>query len=84
MRHDFVEDDNFTTDMPFGEFIRKKRRLMGYNQTDMASEFKVRQGTWSKWELGETSPPIETARDIVKRLGGEILIISKGGDNGSL
>lgn len=74
MRHSFEEDDNFTPDMPFGEFLRKKRRLMGYNQHDFADMLGVNQGTVSMWELRVTSPPIDDARYIVRRLGGEILI----------
>ena len=78
MLHKFVEDNNFEDDMPFGEFIRKKRRLMGLNQTDFARKLGVCKCTVSQWELGTTSPPIEDARDIVDQLGGEILIVNRG------
>lgn len=74
MRHNYNEDRTFTESMPFGEFVRKKRRIMGYNQTDFAKRLGVDQGTISMWELGITSPPIDKAKDIALMLGGEILI----------
>jgi len=74
--HNYKEDDNFTEDMPFGEFLRKKRRLMGYNQTDMAELFGVSQWIWSKWELGDYSPPFNKALEIVKSLGGTVKIVN--------
>ena len=78
MIHDFVEDANFTDDMPFGEFIRKKRRLMGLNQTDFGKMLGgLSQGTISQWELRETTPYFDYAKKIVSALGGEILIVNK-------
>ena len=77
MRHNYVEDKNFTPGMPFGEFIRKKRRLMGYNQTDFSEIIGVDQSTISQWELGVRSPSIENARYIISQLGGELLIMNR-------
>lgn len=77
MRHHFVEDKNFEEDMSFGEFIRKKRRLMGYNQSDFANMLGSCKSTISLWELGVTSPPFEEARLIIKDLGGEVLISNR-------
>ena len=77
MRHNFYETDDFTEDMPFGEFIRKKRRLLGLNQSDFGEMLEVGQGTISQWELGETSPPFEDARKIIMRLGAEVVIDNK-------
>ena len=77
MKHNYVEDENFTPDMPFGEFIRKKRRLMGYNQTDFSEIIGVDQSTISQWELGVRSPSIENARYIISQLGGELLIMNR-------
>lgn len=74
MRHKFIEDDEFTEDMPFGEYFRKKRRIMGYTQEDFGKLFGVNKGTVSLWELGTTSPPFEKAREIIRRLGGDVLI----------
>ena len=74
MRHEFVEDNNFTEDMPFGEFLRKKRRLMGYNQSDFSEILGIDQGTLSAWELRVTSPPIDKAKSIIKKLGGRLII----------
>ena len=76
MIHDFKEDDNFTPNMTFGEFLRKKRRTLGLNQTDLADKLGLNQGTISMWELGITSPPIDDAAYILKRLGGEIQILN--------
>jgi transcriptional regulator with XRE-family HTH domain len=42
MRHDFKEDGSFMDDMPFGEYIRKKRRILGMNQTDFAKMLGVK------------------------------------------
>lgn len=74
MRHNYIETDVFTEDMPFGEYIRKKRRLMGYNQIDFAELIGINQGTLSQWELGITSPPIEVAKRIVSQFGGKVII----------
>ena len=76
MRHAFKEDHEYTTDMPFGEFIRKKRRILGMNQADFGDYINVCQHTVSVWELGVTSPPIEDARKIIKHLGAELMIIN--------
>lgn len=78
MRHNYQEDDNFTDDMPFGEFVRKKRRLMGYNQMDFAKILGINKGTLSMWELRVTSPPIDDAKEIISRLGGELRIVNRG------
>lgn len=77
MRHNFNEDGSFMDDMPFGEFIRKKRRILGMNQADFAEMLGVHQSTVSMWELRVTSPPIDDATDIVKRLGGELRITNQ-------
>ena len=81
MRHNYKEDSNFPTNISFGEFVRKKRRIMGYNQTDFAKRLGVDQGTISMWELNVTSPPIEKARDIILQLGGELIIKNLVGDS---
>ena len=74
MRHNYIEDDNFEPDMPFSEFLRKKRRILGYNQGDFGKLLGVNQGTISVWELGVTSPTFDRAREIAKQLGAEIHI----------
>ena len=70
MKHEFDEPNEFKKDMAFGEFMRRKRRLMGLNQTDFAEELGYTQGTISRWEVGKDSPPIEDAREIIEQLGG--------------
>lgn len=76
MYHNFNESAVFTLDMSFKDFIRKKRRLMGLNQTDFGYLVGVNQGTVSMWELGVTSPPIDTAAEIIEKLGGKIRIVN--------
>lgn len=78
MRHNYIELPEFDDGMSFGDFLRKKRRLMGYNQTDFADLLGVNQGTESQWELGATSPSLEKARKIIAYLGGELLIVNRG------
>lgn len=70
MTHEFKESPDFTDDMAFGEVLRKIRRLKGMNQTDMGYLLGYNTNTISQWELGNTSPYIEDAREIIKRLGG--------------
>ena len=77
MLHDFKEDGSFMDDIPFGEYIRKKRRILGMNQTDFADMLGVNQGPVSMWELRVTSPPFEDAVKIVHRLGGEVRILNQ-------
>ena len=74
MRHNFNETREFNTNMPFGEFLRKKRRILGMNQTDFAKLLGVNQGTISQWELRVTSPPFDDAKEIAERLGAEVKI----------
>ena len=76
MTHDFNESNDFVDSMKFGEFFRKKRRILGLNQIDFAEIFGINQETVSKWESGKSSPPIEKAMEIVKILGGYIKIIN--------
>ncbi len=73
MTHEFNENPDFSMDMSFGEFVRKKRRLLGMNQSDFGQYLGgYHQHTISMWELGITSPPFEDAREIIKFLGAEI------------
>lgn len=60
----------------FGEFLRSKRKAMGLNQEEMGCLLGgYAQNTISMWELGITSPPIADAVEIIKFLGGILLII---------
>ena len=74
MRHAYKEDREFYEDIPFREFIRKKRRILGMNQTDFGKFIGVHQTTISMWELGVTSPPFDEAIAIIERLGAEVSI----------
>ena len=74
MKHNFNEDREFDEDITFGEFIRKKRRILGLNQVDFSEMLNVDPGPVSMWEIGKTSPPIDKATEIVERLGGLVRI----------
>ena len=74
MKHDFEEDIDFRDDMSYGEFVRKKRRLMGFNQSDFGKMFGVTQNTVSSWEVGKTTPSFDIAVYVITRLGGKVLI----------
>lgn len=74
MIHEYKEDEAFFDDMTFGEYFRKKRRLLGINQMDFAEIIGINQETISRWESGKSSPPFEKAREIIEILGGEIKI----------
>ena len=76
MRHDFAEEDNFTETMEFGEYLKKKRRLMGMSQADFGYYLGYGQHTVSSWEIGKTSPPFDMAKGIINTLGGEIRILN--------
>lgn len=74
MIHDFNEDLLFDESIQFGEFVKKKRRIMGLNQTDFAELIGATQHTISVWEQGNSTPPLDHAKYIIKVLGGELKI----------
>lgn len=74
MIHNFEESNYFPPNIKFGQFLLKKRRLLGLNQTDFGKMLGVDQHTVSMWELGVTSPPIDKADEIIKKLGGKMSI----------
>lgn len=74
MIHDYNESPIFRDDMTFGEVIKKKRRLMGLCQLDFGEKYGIDQGTVCRWERGVTSPGIEEARYVLKRLGAKVII----------
>lgn len=77
MIHNFVEDEVFTDSMNFGQFIRKKRRLMGLNQADFADILGFNQKAISYWESGKRTPNYSVATYIIKFLGGEVKIVNQ-------
>ena len=79
-RYTFIESPDFNESMKFGEIIRKKRRLMGLSQSELGELLDADQGTISKWELGLTSPAIESARYMLRILGFELVIKDKRHD----
>ena len=75
MRHEYNETPDFDDDMSFGEYIRKKRRLLGMNQSDFGYYIgDYHQHTISMWETGTRSPSFDEARRIVELLDGAILL----------
>lgn len=77
MRHEYKESDDFKETMKFGEVIRKARRLMGMNQADFSEELGIFQRTESDYEKGKSSPPIEYARELLDKIGFDILIVRR-------
>ena len=80
MRHEYAETREFFDTMSFGEILRKKRRLLGLNQTDFAEIIGKEQTTISRWERGESSPPFEEARSILNFLGFDLKVPRYEGD----
>lgn len=74
MIHNFEEENVFDESMKFGEYMRKKRRLLGLNQSDFADILGHSQKTVCAWELGTRTPPFDEAMYIIRFLGGEVKI----------
>ena len=60
--------------MDFGKWIKQQRKYYGMSQTELANDVGVCQNTISDWERGEQTPTFDKAQDIVKALGGELVI----------
>lgn len=71
-----VDKSEFPESITFGEYFKKKRKLLGVNQLDFAEILGVNAETIGRWESGKSSPPIEKAREIIDILGGELKIIN--------
>ena len=67
--HAFDESPVFTEGMPFGEILRKARRLNGLNQSDLGEIVGLDQQTISRYENGKSSPPVDYAEFIMLKLG---------------
>ena len=74
MNRNYNETADFTEDMSFGQYIRKKRRLLGITQMEMADLLGFQIKTICCWEREKTFPTMNIAREIVELLGGEIKI----------
>lgn len=79
MIHNFEEENVFDDSINFGEFLKKKRRLLGLNQSDFADILGHSQKTICSWELGTRTPPYDEAMYIVRFLGGEVKIVNRKG-----
>lgn len=77
MRHEFNETDDFKETMRYGEVMRKARRLLGMNQVDFSEYIGVNIRTQSDYETGKSSPPIEYARELLDKIGFDILIVRR-------
>jgi transcriptional regulator with XRE-family HTH domain len=53
----------------FGRNVRKYREKRGYTQADIANHFNLDNSTISKWESGESSPPLSDVADVANFLG---------------
>ena len=53
----------------FGDFLKNKRLEMGLSQVALGNMLGVTQNTISFWERGLFSPPFDTAKYIVLRMG---------------
>lgn len=80
MTHEFDETPEFSDSMTFGEIIRKKRRLMGLNQTDFGKYLCLRQKQISGWETGRSQPSIEEAKIVMNILGFDFVIRERNGE----
>ena len=74
MIHEYKETGDFYDSMSFGALLRKKRRLLGLNQTDFAEIIGKDPTTISRWEREENSPPFEEARRILDFLGFDLKV----------
>lgn len=75
MIHEFKESNDFPVNITFQEFLKKKRRLLGLNQTDFGKYIGGRNPhTISFWETGEYSPSFDEVVRIVEMLGGRVRI----------
>lgn len=72
----------FYPNITFGDFLQKKRQMLGLSQTQLAEKIGVAQGTISSWELGVTSPSVDEATYILKRIGGELRIVNVSDERG--
>ena len=52
--------------MEFGKKIMNLRKKSGLSQEELAEKIGVARQTISKWELGETSPDLEEAKELSK------------------
>lgn len=74
MWHDFNESPELTPNMSFGEVVRKRRRALGMSQMDFALSVGLTQHTISDYETEISAPSLFIAREILRRLGCEMVI----------
>lgn len=61
----------------FGQWLMNERIAQGLTREELTEMLGLGCNTLWTWETERFNPPIETARYIIRRLGGELII--KGG-----
>ena len=62
------------TPKQIGDALRRRRRLLGINQTSLAQKIKLRQATISSVEGGEPGTQLRTLLDMMSALDLEFVI----------
>lgn len=60
--------------MDIGLYIAENRQRRHLKQCDLAKMVGVHTTAIGRWERGEQTPTFDKAQDIVKALGGELII----------
>ena len=60
--------------MDIGLYIAENRKKWHLKQCDLAKMVGVHTTAIGRWERGEQTPTFDKAQDIVKALGGELVI----------
>lgn len=60
-----------------GEALRRRRRALGLNQTELGEKTKLRQATISGLEAGEKGTQLRTLFDVLAALDLELVIRSR-------
>lgn len=63
--------------MDIGIYISENRRKCHLKQSDLAKMVGVHTTAIGRWERGEQTPTFDKAQDIVKALGGEVIVRRK-------
>jgi HTH-type transcriptional regulator / antitoxin HipB len=62
------------TPKQIGDAVRRQRRRLGLNQTNLGEKTKLRQATISAVEAGEPGTQLRTLCDVMAALGLELVI----------
>lgn len=64
----------YETSINLAEWMREKRKLWGISQEELGKRTGFHANTIRRYEQDETSPTLEDADNIIKTLGGELVI----------